>query len=158
MWKTSLVLPPAKLRTAPAPLHNNNQIDPTDQVNQLMNASTGEGMRVSVGERMEVTGRIEREGMTGERKVREAGSQIVGIMIERRREGSAVKETNLRSGRHQRDGTRTDLNVAGLIITIVGILTATARPDGNTALMMMTTTAGRLFRLVVDVNIINFNY
>lgn len=114
-------------------------------------------MRVSVGERMEVTGRIKREGMTGERNEKEAGSQNDGIVIERRIEGSAVKETSLRSGKPRKDGMRKDLNVAGLIITIGEILTATDRPEGNTTQTKMTTTAGRLFR-VVDVNIINFNY
>ena len=74
--KTSHVLLPVKLKTTP--VHNSNQIDRTSQMIQLMNAS--------VGKRMKVAGRIVREGMTGEKTVREVGSQIEWITIEERSE------------------------------------------------------------------------
>ena len=85
---------------------------------------------------MKVTGRIVRERMT----VREAGSRIDGIVIiiGRRREGSAVKEMSLMSGRNRGDGMRNDW-----IATIDKIMTATAHSEGSTVQKMTTTMAGR---------------
>ena len=125
---------------------NNNRIDPIDQAIQPMDASV-ERMKAS-GERVKVAGRAVREG----KNTREAGSRIV---IERRKEGSAVKEKSLRSGRNGRDGMRKDL-IATIDEIMTGIMTATDRQEGITDQTKMTTAAGILFH-VVNVNV-NFNY